>query len=161
MKNEEKVLSREQMNHLQELGVDTSDASMYWVRAKRIIGKQRNNVLYNEMGKWRLSLSKSIVHSVDWAVESVPTYTIGDLIEKLSNTIISDYEFKVTIKNHITESVFIENMVMEDYVKSHNPKNALYKTLCLVARYYPELLKAETSKAICCEDTDDDLQLTT
>ena len=36
MKNEEKVLSREQMNHLQELGVDTSDASMYWVRAKRI-----------------------------------------------------------------------------------------------------------------------------
>ena len=83
MKIEEQVLSREQMRHLQELGVDTSDASMYWVRAKRIIGKQRNNCLDNDMDKWRLSLSKSIVHSVDWAVESVPTYTIGDLIEKL------------------------------------------------------------------------------
>ena len=64
MKIEEQVLSIEQMKHLQELGVDTSDASMYWVRAKRIIGKQRNNVLDNEMGKWRLSLSKNIVHSV-------------------------------------------------------------------------------------------------
>ena len=68
------------------------------------------------MGKWRLSLSKSIVHSVDWAVESVPTYTIGDLIEKLSNAIISYYEFRVTIKNHSTESVFMENNVIEDYV---------------------------------------------
>ena len=83
MKIEEQVLSREQMKHLQDLGVDTSDASMYWVRAKRIIGKQRNNVLDNEMGKWRLSLSKSIVLPAAWAVESVPTYTIGDLIEKL------------------------------------------------------------------------------
>ena len=125
-----------------------------------IIGKQRNNVLDNEMGKWRLSLSKSIVHSVDWAVESVPTYTIGDLIEKLSNTIISDYEFRVTIKNHSTESVFIENEVLEDYVTSRNPKDALYKTLCLVAKYYPELLKAETSKAVCGEETDDEMELT-
>ena len=83
MKIEKQVLSIEQMKHLQELGVDTSDASMYWVRAKRIIGKQRNNVLDNEIGKWSLSLSKSIVHSVDWAVESLPTYTIGDIIEKL------------------------------------------------------------------------------
>ena len=57
---EKQVLSIEQMKHLQELGVDTSDASMYWVRAKRIIGKQRNDFLDNDMGKWRLSLSKSI-----------------------------------------------------------------------------------------------------
>ena len=49
---------------------------------------------------------------------------------------------------------------MEDYVKSHNPKNALYKTLCLVARYYPELLKVKTSKAVCCEETDDEIELT-
>ena len=161
MKIEEQVLSIEQMKHLQELGVDTSDASMYWVRAKRIIGKQRNNVLDNEMGKWSLSLSKSIVHSVDWAVESVPTYTIGDLIEKLSNAIISYYEFRVTIKNHSTESVFMEDKVIEDYVTGRNPKDALYKALCLVAKHYPELLKVKTSKKICCEEIDDELQLTT
>ena len=136
MEIEEQVLSIEQMKRLQELGVDTSDASMYWVRAKRIIGKQRNNCLDNDMDKWRLSLSKSIVHSVDWAVESVPTYTIGDLIEKLSNAIISYYEFRVTIKNHSTESVFIEDNVIEDYVTGRNPKDALYKGLCLVAKHY-------------------------
>lgn len=28
----EQVLSIEQMKHLQELGLDTSDASMYWKR---------------------------------------------------------------------------------------------------------------------------------
>ena len=82
------------------------------------------------------------------------------LIEKLSNTIISDYEFKVTIKNHSTESVFIEDEVIEDCVTSRNPKDALYKTLCLVAKYYPELLKAETSKEICCDETDDEMELT-
>ena len=32
MKIEEQVLSIEQMKHLQELGVDTSDASMCWLR---------------------------------------------------------------------------------------------------------------------------------
>lgn len=31
MKIEEQVLSREQMKHLQELGVDTSDAIMCWL----------------------------------------------------------------------------------------------------------------------------------
>ena len=54
MKIEEQVLSIEQMKNMQELDVDKSDASMYWVRAKTIIGKQRNNVLDNEMGKWKL-----------------------------------------------------------------------------------------------------------
>lgn len=112
MKIEEQVLSREQMEHLRELGVDTSDASMYWVRAKRITGKQRNNVLDNEMGKWRLSLSKSIVHSVDWAVESVPTYTIGDLIEKLP----------------------------KDIDGSKLPLTYFYDLLCLVAENHKELL---------------------
>ena len=32
MKIEEQVLSREQMAHLEKLGVDTSDASMMWYR---------------------------------------------------------------------------------------------------------------------------------
>ena len=117
MKIEEQVLSIEQMYHLQELGVDTSDASMYWVRAKRITGKQRNNVLDNEMGKWRLSLSKSIVHSVDWAVESVPTYTIGDLIEKLPKSIGTPF--------------FCSNLSLIE---------SLYRILCWLAENHKELL---------------------
>ena len=68
---------------------------------------------------------------------------------------------KLQLKIILQNLFFIENEVLEDYVTSRNPKDALYKTLCLVARYYPELLKAETSKAVCCEETDDELQSTT
>ena len=151
MKIKEQVLTIEQMKYLQDLGVDTSDASMQY----RLIHD------VEEPSYWELEIHEQDAISFDDEEDVICTYTIGDLIEKLSNTIIFNYEFKVKIKNHSTESVFIENKVMEDYVTSRNPKDALWKTLCLVARYYPELLKAETSKAVCCDETDDDLQLTT
>ena len=150
MKIKEQVLTIEQMKYLQDLGVDTSDASMQY----RLIHD------VEEPPYWELEIHEQDAISLDDEEDVIYTYTIGDLIEKLSNTIISDYEFKVTIKNHSTESVFIENEVIEDYVTSRNPKDALYKTLCLVAKYYPELLKVETSKAVCCEDTDDEIELT-
>ena len=145
MKIEEQVLSIEQMKHLQELGVDTSDASMYWVRAKRIIGKQRNNILDNEMGKWRLSLSKSIVHSVDWAVESLPTYTIGDIIEKLPK---SDNSGDLLIEYRNSELGYgvwdwgeLYGINAEQNFKDKPLKNALYDLLCWVAENHKELLE--------------------
>ena len=147
MKIEEQVLSREQMKHLQELGVDTSDASMYWVRAKRIIGKQRNNVLDNEMGKWSLSLSKSIVHSVDWAVESLPTYTIGDLIEKLPK---SDNSGDLLIEYRNSELGYgvwdwgeLYGINAQQNFKDKPLKNALYDLLCWVAENHKELLEVK------------------
>ena len=144
MEIEEQVLSIEQMKHLQELGVDTSDASMYWVRAKRIIGKQRNNVLDNEIGKWSLSLSKSIVHSVDWAVESLPTYTIGDLIEKLPK---SDNSGDLLIEYRNSELGYgvwdwgeLYGINAQQNFKDKPLKNALYDLLCWVAENHKELL---------------------
>ena len=147
MKIEEQVLSIEQMKHLQELGVDTSDASMYWVRAKRITGKQRNNVLDNEMGKWRLSLSKNIVHSVDWAVESVPTYTIGDIIEKLPKNIDSWNDNRLVIEGDENTDywyVVYKNRYEDsetEYFDSENLLTALYNLLCWVAENHKELLE--------------------
>lgn len=145
MKIEEQVLNIEQMKHLQELGVDTSDASMYWVRAKRIIGKQRNNVLDNEMEKWRLSLSKSIVHSVDWAVESLPTYTIGDLIEKLPK---SDNSGDLLIEYRNSELGYgvwdwgeLYGINAQQNFKDKPLKNALYDLLCWIAENHKELLE--------------------
>lgn len=151
MKIEEQVLSREQMNHLQELGVDTSDASMQYRLVHDV----------EEPPYWELEIHEQDAISFDDEEDVIYTYTIGDLIEKLSNAIISYYEFRVTIKNHSTESVFIENKVIEDYVTSRNPKDALYKTLCLVAKHYPELLKAKTSKTVCCDESNNELDLTT
>ena len=144
MKIEEQVLSIEQMKHLQELGVDTSDASMYWVRAKRIIGKQKNNVLDNEIGKWRLSLSKNIVHSVDWAVESVPTYTIGDLIDKLPVSINRIQERKILIEGEYTEVRYTNG---GDYCPLFYSRSLfidlLYNLLCEVAENHKELLEVK------------------
>ena len=145
MKIEEQVLSIEQMKYLQELGVDTSDASMYWVRAKRIIGKQRNNVLDNEMGKWRLSLSKNIVHSVDWTVESVPTYTIGDIIEKLPKYFhAKENPIEMCAINESGAFVVNYHNIANTYImKDDTIKNALYKLLCWVAEGHKELLEVK------------------
>ena len=151
MEIKEQVLTIEQMKYLQDLGVDTSDASMQYRLVHDV----------EEPPYWVLEIHEQDAISLDDEEDVIYTYTIGDLIEKLSNTIISDYEFKVTIKNHSTESVFMENNVIEDYVTSRNPKDALYKTLCLVAKHYPELLKAKTSKTVCCDESNDELDLTT
>ena len=147
MEIEEQVLSIEQMKHLQELGVDTSDASMYWVRAKRIIGKQRNNVLDNEMGKWRLSLSKNIVHSVDWAVESVPTYTASDLFRKLPSSLKCDYlNSMIAIHSDGSDDPLISASYEFEYndIKGKQVgdtiEEALYNLLCWVAINRKELL---------------------
>ena len=145
MKIEEQVLSIEQMRHLQELGVDTSDASMYWVRAKRIIGKQRNNVLDNEMGKWRLSLSKDIVLPAAWTRESVPTYTIGDLIEKLPKSINIDYgwsDLKILIEGEYAEVRYMDNRYYCPPFYSRSLFiELLYNLLCEVAENHKELLE--------------------
>ena len=121
MKIENQVLSIEQMKHLKELGVDTSDASMCWAG---------NDVVPNNGAAF------------DLGYDGIPTYTIGDLIEKLPNC-NSAYEFQVTIRNHFTESICKQNKVMEDYITSHNPINALYRALCIVAEYFPQLLEVK------------------
>ena len=147
MKIEEQVLSIEQMKVLQELGIDTSDASMYWVRAKRITGEQKNNCIDRDMGKWRLSLSKSIVLPAAWAVESVPTYTIGDLIEKLPK---SDNSGDLLIEYRNSELGYgvwdwgeLYGINAEQNFKDKPLKNALYDLLCWVAENHKELLEVK------------------
>ena len=77
MKIEEQVLSREQMAHLVKLGVDTSDACMCWVLVRSYDSDQ-----------WEVNINNSIAKAVacindDGTKRLIPTYTIGDLIEKL------------------------------------------------------------------------------
>ena len=76
MKIEEQVLSREQMKHLQELGVDTSDASMAYYNISRD----------NQPDKWILGIANKEVATVmlsNGLTEMEPTYSIGDLIAKV------------------------------------------------------------------------------
>lgn len=76
------VLSIEQMKHLQELGLDTSDASIYWARVShgsRIDDKSK--------GVWFLSLHKEFQTCGFMSYETLPTYTLQDIIQRLPPSI--------------------------------------------------------------------------
>lgn len=83
----EQVLSTEQMKHLQELGLDTSDASIYWARVShgsRIYDKSK--------GKWFMSLQKEFQTCGFISYEILPAYTLQDILDKLPTLIIISSE---------------------------------------------------------------------
>ena len=68
------VLSIDQMKHLRELGLDTSDASMCWCYA-----------LSYKNAKWELEIYEDVINqkrdSTFWKI--IPTYTLQDILDKL------------------------------------------------------------------------------
>ena len=90
------VLSIEQMKHLQELGLDTSDASMHWKRVSH-----GSRVDDKSKGKWSLSLQKEFQTCGFMSYETLPAYTLQDILDKLSKRIeTEDYEFELYIYYH-------------------------------------------------------------
>ena len=78
----EQILSVEQTKHLQELGLDMSDASIYWARVShgsRIYDKSK--------GKWFMSLQKEFQTCGFVSYETLPTYTLQDILNKLPESI--------------------------------------------------------------------------
>ena len=78
----EQVLSIEQMKHLQGLGLDMSDASIYWARVShgsRIYDKSK--------GKWFMSLQKEFQTCGFISYETLPTYTLQDILDKLPESV--------------------------------------------------------------------------
>lgn len=130
MKIEEQVLSREQMKHLQELGVDTSDASMCWVA-----GEDTST----DEGEWNLCIPNHFLLPYN-----IPTYTTGDLIEKLPKT-IGIYHLMIDwnlMKIEYTDWSFIETVFKEFFIINDKPLiNTLYDCLCWVAENHKELLE--------------------
>ena len=131
MKIEEQVLSREQMKHLQELGVDTSDASMCWVAGEDT---------YTDEGEWYLTIPNNFLLPYN-----IPTYTIGDLIEKLPKSIgigYGEYDLEMSTKGEYVE-VQYENDY-DDYTPffcaNLSPIESLYRILCWLAENHKELL---------------------
>ena len=142
MKIEEQVLSIEQMKHLQELGVDTSDASMVWIKQDPTLLPDNIKELWL-VDTYHDSL-KPMVEQED--SDFVQTYTIGDLIEKLpkhingwnDNRLVIDGDedadyWYVVYKNRYEHSE-------TEYFDSENLLTALYNLLCWVAETHKELL---------------------
>ena len=72
------VLSIEQMKHLQELGLDTSDASMCWCC-----------FLGNIEEEWELEIYENVLNqkrdSTFW--ETLPTYALQDILDTLPESV--------------------------------------------------------------------------
>ena len=125
MKIEEQVLSREQMKHLQELGVDTSDASMCWVAGED-----------TDEEEWNLIIPNNFLMPYN-----IPTYTIGDLIEKLpKHFYIKEAQISMVAINGSGAFQVWYDKVPKSCKSDGTIKNALYKLLCWVAENHKELL---------------------
>lgn len=129
MKIKEQVLSIEQMKHLQELGVDTSDASMCWLRYD-VGGVVKQYVEINDV-KWH-----------EWSRSTpCPTYTIGDLIEKIpKHFYVKEAPISMVALNG-SGAFDVKYLKISKSCKSDGTiKNALYKLLCWIAENHKELL---------------------
>ena len=143
MKIEEQVLSIEQMKHLQELGVDTSDASMVWIKQDSTLLPDSIKELW-EVDTYYDSL-KPMVEQDD--SDFVQTYTIGDLIEKLPKSIdigYEEYNLEILIKWEYIEVCYTNggDYCPFSYYQS-SLIESLYGILCSIAENRKELLEVK------------------
>ena len=134
MKIEEQVLSREQMKHLQELGVDTSDASMCWLDFEN-----------NEPMEVAVFIPEVMLGYAQYKL--YPTYTIGDLIEKLPKSIdigYEEYNLEILIKWEDTVVYYTNGRDYCPFSYSQSSLiESLYGILCMIAENRKELLEVK------------------
>lgn len=71
----DQVLSIDQMKHLKDLDIDTSEATLYWTR--RCHGCKIDD---DSTGEWFLSLQKEFQVIGFISYEVIPTFTLQDLL---------------------------------------------------------------------------------
>lgn len=130
------TLSIEQMQHLKELGVDTSKAKFYWHRTKSL-----NN--YDGWDEWELHYGVLTLARGFTTVncEYVRTFTLQDILDLLPDSIEEHFLTITKDKNVFTGKtcykvcykqvfgVLILNGIMED-----NLIDAAYEMLCWVIK---------------------------
>ena len=136
MKIEEQELSIEQMKHLQELGVDTSDASMCWVAGEDTSTDEE---------EWNLIIPNNFLMPYN-----IPTYTIGDLFRKLPSSLKCDYlDSWIAIHSDGSDDPLISASYEFEYNNTKGKQagdtieEALYNLLCWVAINHKELLEVK------------------
>ena len=126
------VLSIDQMKNLQSLGLDVSDASVYWVRRSH-----GSDIRDESKGNWFLSLQKEFMTCGFTSYEVLPTFTLQDILDKLPKCIITDdYEFELNIYYHETGvSVFYDDGGIEQLAFSNESTilESAYQMLCWCA----------------------------
>ena len=115
-------LSIEQMQHLKELGVDTSKANVYWHNVVKFEKKKTVN-------EWILSLSSS----VPLMMKTIPTFTLQDILDLLPATVDDDYRLYID-KGLVLWTVGYVDAVSEIYevFRERDLIDAAYEMLCWV-----------------------------
>lgn len=133
----DQVLSIDQMQHLRDLGVDTSKASLYW--ARRCHGSKLND---NSIGKWFLSLEKEFMVVGFTAYEVIPAFILQDLLSIIPSKICSKSHeiFSLRIEKSTDEwEIYYRTIEDNDGSKLFAPiyrdtlLEAAYKMLCYLA----------------------------
>ena len=137
MKINEQVLSRKQMAHLRELGIDTSDASLCWDWS-------------DEDGGWVLGFMSPLLQEISnppYSEGPFPAYTTGDLFRKLPSSLKCDYlDSWIAIHSDGSDDPLISASYEFEYndIKGKQVgdtiEKALYNLLCWVAINRKELL---------------------
>lgn len=119
------------MARLRELGVDTSDASMAWV----------SNSDNPKADDWTIEIPNEFLEHY----YQVPTYTIGDLIEKLPKNIDGScllIEFcALDLGYGDWDCGELYGINAQQKFNDKSLKEALYDLLCWVAENHIELIK--------------------
>ena len=138
MKINEQVLSRKQMAHLRELGIDTSDASLCWDWS-------------DEDGGWVLGFMNPLLQEISnppYSEGPFPAYTTGDLFRKLPSSLKCDYlDSCIAIRSDGSDDPLISASYEFEYNNNKGKQvgdtieEALYDLLCWVAENHKELLE--------------------
>ena len=133
----DQVLSIDQMRHLRDLNIDTSKASLYWVR--RCHGYKIDD---NSTGEWFLSLQKEFQVIGFMSYEVIPTFTLQDLLNILPSRIYSkSYEiYSLRIDRYLDDwEIYYKTTEDSDGSKLSTPiygdtlLEAAYEMLCYLA----------------------------
>lgn len=119
----EQVLSIEQMQHLQELGLNTNCASACWVKVTKVGGKDVKTC-------WGLSFCFVPNKLDNMEAETVPTFTLQDILELLPRQIIEEYASPLMIK--CTPDLQVRFWYKDIYVTAEHEDfiDAAYEMLC-------------------------------
>lgn len=123
---EKQVLSIERMQHLRELGLDTSKASMCWWRRVRDFRGERVE------GKWALSFNKPYIVQNFEQNEDIPTFTLQDILELLPYKIVASY-LHIGRKSFSGNLLFYVEYSGREQFGSKSLLDAAYEMLCWCA----------------------------
>lgn len=123
------VLSIEQMQHLNKLGLELGETMCYWARLTDYNPKSQERY-----GKWILVIGNNQQHVGLTGWEFVPAYTLQDILEKLPEYIeTDDGEFYLNIYYHESGvSVFYDDDDISQlaFFCEHTLFKSAYEMLC-------------------------------